>query len=275
MKMNQGKKENQKYDKGEKRSTIIYVTLRVMVVLTMIAQFFNRDFENVFMCLFTLVLFMLPSALEKHLRTELPSVLESIILLFIFAALILGEIRAFYTTYPHWDMILHTINGFLCAAVGFCLVDLFNREERFSLSLSPAFMTVVAFCFSMTVGVLWEFFEFFMDEVLGYDMQKDNVVSHIITVNLDPTGGNSPVVIDGITDVIVVANGVEIPLGLGGYLDIGLIDTMEDLIVNFVGAVVFSVIGYYYVKNRGNDKFASSFIPKVLQDEEEFKNNKK
>lgn len=257
-----------KITRPEKQHTLIYVTLRVLVVLTMIAQFFNRNFENVFMCLLTLTLFMLPAAFEKHFRMELPNVLESIILLFIFAALILGEIRSFYTTYQHWDLILHTLNGFLCAAIGFCLVDLFNRQERFSLSLSPAFITIVAFCFSMTVGVLWEFFELFMDEIMGYDMQKDTIVDHIITVNLDPTGGNTPVRIDGITDVIVVANGEEIPLGLGGYLDIGLLDTMEDMIVNFVGAVVFSIIGYFYVKNRGNDKFASSFIPKVLNDTE-------
>lgn len=118
----------------------------------------------------------------------------------------------------------------------------------------------------MTVGVLWEFFELFMDEIMGYDMQKDTIVNHITTVNLDPTASNIPITIDGITDVIVVANGEEISLGLGGYLDIGLLDTMEDMIVNFVGAVVFSIVGYFYVKNRGNKGFASKFIPKVLDD---------
>ena len=104
------------------------------------------------------------------------------ILLFIFAAEVLGEISAYYTTYPYWDTMLHTLNGFLCAAVGFCLVDLFDRSERFSLTLSPVFMAIVAFCFSMTIGVLWEFFECSMDRIFLFDMQKDTVVTAISSV---------------------------------------------------------------------------------------------
>ena len=96
-------------------------------------------------------------------------------------------------------------------------------------------------------------------------MQKDTVVNAIGTVMLDPTGGNVPQHIKGITDVIVVtADGAQHPLGLGGYLDIGILDTMKDLFVNFIGAVVFSFIGYFYVKNRGKGWFAKRFIPKVL-----------
>ncbi len=264
--MPSSKPQKSPQEKSEAKVAVVYFTLRILVVLIMVAQFFNRNFENVFLCILTLVLFTLPTFFEKKLRIELPNTLEIIILLFIFAAEILGEIQAYYLTYPHWDMILHTLNGFLCAAVGFCLVDLCNRNQNLSLSMSPAFMCIVAFCFSMTVGVLWEFFELFMDVVMGFDMQKDSILNAITSVDLDPTRSNIPITIDGITDVIVVANGEQIPLGLGGYLDIGLHDTMEDLIVNFIGAVVFSWFGYFYVKNRGEDGFASSFIPKVLQE---------
>lgn len=246
----------------------VYLALRGVVILIMIAQFFNKNYENVFLCLLTLVLFILPTIFERRLKVDFPDTLEIIILLFIFAAEILGEIRAYYTLFPHWDMMLHTLNGFLCAAVGFCLVDLFDREERFSLQLSPAFMAIVAFCFSMTIGVFWEFFEYIMDSVLLFDMQKDTVLNKISTVNLDPLQGTRTVVLRNISDVIVVADGQEIPLGLGGYLDIGLWDTMEDLFVNFIGALVFSVIGYFYVKSRGKGKFASRFIPKILDSEE-------
>lgn len=255
--------------KSESKTSVafVYFSLRLLVLLTMIVQFFNQNYENVFLCILTLILFTLPSYFERKLNVDLPNTLEAIILLFIFAAAILGEIQSYYLTYPHWDLILHTLNGFLCAAVGFSLVDLFNRNKQFSLSLSPAFMSIVAFCFSMTVGVIWEFFEVFMDEVMGYDMQKDTVVDHITSVALDPTQSNIPVTIDGITDVILVSHGEMISLGLGGYLDIGLMDTMEDMIVNFVGAIVFSFVGYFYVKNRGEEGFASSFIPKVLDDE--------
>ena len=244
---------------------MVYVLLRFLVIIIAVAQFFNGNYENVFLCGLTLILFLLPPIFERALKIDLPNTMEIIILLFIFAAEILGEIQSYYTTFRGWDTILHTLNGFLCAAIGFALVDMLNRTERFSLSLSPAFMAIVAFCFSMTIGVLWEFFECAMDQFFLLDMQKDAVIHSISSVMLDPTGGNAPTIIRDIADVIVVTgSGEEISLGLGGYLDIGILDTMKDLFVNFIGAVVFSFIGYFYVKNRGKGWFAKRFIPKVL-----------
>ena len=241
----------------------VYFILRLSVVLMLVAQFFNQNYENVLLCVLTLVLFMLPSAFERRLHIDLPDTLEVIILLFIYAAEILGEIQSYYTSYPGWDTMLHTMNGFLCAAIGFALVDILNREEKVSLHLSPFFMAVTAFCFSMTIGVLWEFFEFAMDQFVLFDMQKDTVINTISTVNLDPNHGTTAVIIKGIQDVILVLDdGTQMPLGLGGYLDVGIIDTMKDLFVNFIGAVVFSVIGYFYVKSRGKGGFATRFIPR-------------
>ena len=218
----------------------------------------------------TLILLLLPSALERSLHIDLPDTLEIVILLFIYAAEILGEIQDFYITFPYWDTMLHTMNGFLCAAIGFALVDLLNRNERVSLHLSPFFMAVVAFCFSMTVGVVWEFFEFFMDHVFLMDMQKDTILNTISTVDLDPAHGTTAVVVQGIQDVILVLeDGSQRALGLGGYLDVGIVDTMQDLFVNFIGAVVFSAIGYAYVKTRGHSRIAPQFIPQVLDVPEE------
>ena len=242
-----------------------YAALRLSVILMLVAQFFNRNYENVLFCVLTLILFNLPALFERRLNIDLPDTLEIIILLFIYAAEILGEIRAFYVQFPHWDTMLHTLNGFLCAAIGFSLVDMLNREERFSLDLSPFFMAVVAFCFSMTIGVLWEFFEFTMDQLVLLDTQKDTIINTISTINLDPEHGVTPIIKDNIADVILVyADGTQEALGLGGYLDLGIIDTMHDLFVNFIGAVVFSVVGYFYVKNRGKGRFARRFIPKVF-----------
>ena len=241
----------------------VYFVLRLSVVLMLVAQFFNRNYENVLLCVLTLVLFMLPSMFERRLHIDLPDTLEIIVLLFIYAAEILGEIQSYYTSYPGWDTMLHTMNGFLCAAIGFALVDILNREEKVSLHLSPFFMAVTAFCFSMTIGVLWEFFEFSMDQFLLFDMQKDTVIGTISTVNLDPNHGTTAVIVRGIQDVILVLDdGTQMPLGLGGYLDVGIIDTMKDLFVNFIGAVVFSVIGYFYVQGRGKGNFATRFIPR-------------
>lgn len=252
----------------EKRSvTLVYILLRTSVVLVMLAQIFNRNFENVFLCVLTLLLFMMPSFMKRKLDVELPNTLEIIILLFIYAAEILGEIGAYYVTFPYWDTVLHTLNGFLCAAIGFSLVDILNRSSSERFNLSPLYMAIVAFCFSMTVGVIWEFFECTMDQLFFLDMQKDTVVSAIGSIMLDAPGGNHPVVIKDITDVIIVqADGTRTALGLGGYLDIGLLDTMEDLFVNFIGALTFSIIGYFYVKSRGENKFAKRFIPVVNQE---------
>lgn len=247
----------------EKRSvTMVYILLRTSVVLVMLAQIFNRNFENAFLCVLTLILFMLPSTLERKLDLDLPNTLEIIILLFIYAAEILGEIGAYYVTFPYWDTVLHTLNGFLCAAIGFSLLDILNRHNDVRFHLSPLYLAIMSFCFSMTVGVIWEFFECTMDQLFFLDMQKDTVVSAIGSIMLDPTGGNTPIVLKNITDVIVVqADGTQTALGLGGYLDIGLLDTMEDLFVNFIGALTFSIIGYFYVRSRGKGKFAKRFIP--------------
>jgi len=249
----------------KKTVSAVYLFLRLSVILVMVAQCFNRNFENVFLCVLTLILFLLPTIFEQRLHIDLPNTLEIIILLFIYAAEILGEISSFYTMFPFWDTILHTLNGFLCAAIGFCLVDMFNRNERFSLSLSPVFMSIVAFCFSMTIGVLWEFFEVIMDQAFLTDMQKDTVVHSLSSVLLDPAGGNAAYILQNIGEVIVVtADGRQQALGAGGYVDIGLLDTMMDLFVNFVGAVIFSFIGFFFVRSRGSGRFARLFIPQVL-----------
>jgi len=254
----------------KKLLAVVYMLLRYSVIAVMVAQAFNGNLESVFLCILTLFLFLIPSFIERRFRIDVPDTLEVVILLFIYAAEILGEIRSYYITFPYWDDMLHTINGFLCAAIGFSLVDVLNRNSKVtSFSLSPAYMALVAFCFSMTVGVLWEFFECFIDCFLHMDMQKDTIINTIHTVRLDPTGTNRVISIQDIADVVVIhTDGSEQVLGLGGYLDIGLLDTMRDLFVNFIGAVTFSMIGYFYVKRKGKGAFARRFIPTLLPPED-------
>ena len=237
----------------------VYTVLRLIVLATLVSSIIRGEYESAFICLLVLGLFVLPFFIQQNFGIELPSTLEIIILLFIFASEILGELKCYFITYPHWDSMLHTTTGFLCAATGFALIDILNRNSKIKFQLSPIYVAVAAFCFSMTVGVLWEFFEFGMDRLFMMDMQKDTVVNAITSVMLDPTNSNIPVTIDGITSVTI--NGQE--LGLGGYLDIGLYDTMGDLFVNFIGAVVFSTIGYFYIKHRGHGKLAKAFIPTI------------
>ena len=243
---------------------VLYMILRTLVIAILVLSLIEKRYESVATCALVLVLFLVPSFLERKLHFELPSTIEKIVLLFIYAAEIMGELQEFYLRVSWWDTMLHTMNGFLCAAVGFALVDILNSNPNVKLSLSPFYLAFVSFCLSMTVGVVWEFFEFSMDWFFHFDMQKDTVITTISSVMLNPDGRNVPYVISGIESVTI--NGRE--LGLGGYLDIGLIDTMKDLFVNFIGAVVFSVIGYFYVKSRGKSKFASRFIPVATENGE-------
>ena len=251
--------------RARKGVSIVFFTLRTIVLVTLVLQFLRGNYENVFLCLLTLLLFLIPAFINRRLNIQLPDTLEIIILCFIFAAEILGEINAYYVKYDFWDTMLHTMNGFLAAAIGFSLVDVLNRSEKTMFNLSPLFVAMVAFCFSMTIGVLWEFVEYFADNVLLLDMQKDTIVHTIRSVALDPTATNTVVTIEGITDVVV--NGQS--LGLGGYLDIGLHDTMEDLLVNFIGAVVFCTFGFFYLKGRGKGKFVRRFVPTMRSASEE------
>lgn len=242
---------------------VVYCVMRVIVIGVIIRCAVQHRWESVFVGVLALILFLLPPLVERTFHLTLPTTLEVLVFAFVFCAEILGEIECYYMRFAFWDTMLHTVNGFMFAAFGFCLVDIFNRNKRFRFELSPIFLSIVAFCFSMTIGILWEFFEFSGDALLATDMQKDFIIRRVSTVALDATNSNTPVVIrDIVSTQIQTANGQVITIE-GGYLDIGLIDTMKDLFVNFIGAIVFSVIGYFYVRHKGKGKIANQFIPVV------------
>ena len=246
---------------SDKKTLIVYVILRILVILCMIRELMNGNFQNALLCILSLFLFLLPAFIEKTFKVELPNTLEIIILVFIYSAEILGEINNFYGIFKNFDDILHTMNGFLAASVGFSLVYLLN-ENVASFKLSPLFVSLVAFCFSMTIGVLWEFFEYSMDTFLSLDMQKDTYVEHINTVELDLNKSNKVVGVDEIDHTTLYDSGNNELVTISGYLDIGLIDTMEDLIVNFIGAITYSIFGFLYIKNHEKNKIAGKFIIK-------------
>ena len=258
-------------DKGKfKKVFSLRNILQFLVILTIGAQLYNRNFYNVFLCVLTLFLFNIPSFADRKLNIKMPSVLEAVVLIFIFSAGILGEIQSFYTIVPYWDTVLHTINGFIMAAIGFAMVDILNQNPKFNLNMSPYFVAFFAFCFSMTIGVLWEFVEFAADSFFATDMQKDLLIKSISSVLLNPSGLNSTVRITDIKSTLIngTVDGVKSVYEInGGYLDIGISDTMKDLTVNCVGAAVFSVIGYFYIIGRGKGVLAKSFIP-VLKTKE-------
>ena len=249
------------YKENKRSSLVIYLILRFLVIICMILQILRGDLNNALLCLLSLILLFAPLFIQNKFEITLPNDLEIAIYLFIFSAEILGEIDNFFGIIPYWDIILHTINGFLATAVGFSLVDLLNKNSK-NINLSPFYLCLVAFCFSMTIGVLWEFFEYGCDKFLNVDMQKDTVIQKISSVALNPDGDNKAVVVDDIGKTIIYdTNGDVLQVIDNGYLDIGLNDTIEDLFVNFIGAIVFSCFAFFDLKHNRSNSFINRFVP--------------
>ncbi len=247
-----------------KRTFIFYLVLRALVILTLVRCILTGNYESAMLCVLSLLLFLAPAFLQSKMRIEIPAVFQVIIFGFIYAAEILGEVNHYYVKVPGWDTMLHTMNGFLCAAIGFSLIYLLNRGSR-NINLSPFYLTLVAFCFSMTVGVVWEFFEFTMDQFFYLDMQKDFVVQTIGSVTLDPNNSGMPFIISDITDTVINTADGKTYIIAEGYLDIGIIDTMKDLLVNLVGAVAFSIIGYSTLKFSKKSVIADNLMIKPME----------
>ena len=246
--------------KMNKKAYVVYIVLQFITLIVLVRSAMLGQWESVMTCVLALILLLIPPFVEKNVKVQLPTALEITAYIFVFCSEILGEVNCYYIKYPMWDTMLHTVNGFMFAAFGFCLVDIFNRNRNIRFRLSAGFLAVVAFCFSMTIGVLWEFTEFAVDSTARMDMQKDSIIQEFSSVKLDETDSNKPVRVKNIKKTVITSGDKEIVIE-DGYLDIGLRDTMKDLFVNFVGAVVFSIIGYIYIKQGGRSKIAASFVP--------------
>lgn len=225
----------------------VYVILRLLIIACMIRQIILGNLANIILCIITLLLFMLPSILCKKFKIEFPDLLEIIIYIFIFASEILGEIDKLYVHINNFDTIMHTINGFLMAGIALSLIDILNKEESINFSLKPIYATFFAFCFSMTTGVVWEIFEFSIDTLMHKDMQKDTIITEISSVKFDDKESRAKKVEIKSLEV----NNIDYISKYGGYIDIGLIDTMKDLIVNLIGAIIYSTFGFIYLDNKG------------------------
>ena len=161
-------------------------------------------------CLLGIVAMNLPSFLYKKFHVTIPSNTIIAYLIFLYAAIVLGEVRSFYYRFEHWDTVLHAFSAGMLGSLGFDVVNFLNKSDTIKLQLSPFFVALFAFCFAISIGVLWEIYEFSFDGILGLNMQKFRLE-------------------DG-TNLI-------------GRL--ALVDTMDDLIIDCIGAFVTSMIGYF------------------------------
>ncbi|WP_230203696.1 hypothetical protein [Bacillus massiliigorillae] len=166
-------------------------------------------------CVTGCIVIFLPSKVEKRFRIDIPDIMEIMYFLFLFCAIYLGEVRNFYYKVPYWDLILHCFSAAMLGALGFLIVQFFNNTEKLNIRLSPFFVALFAFCFAVTCGTVWEIYEFLADGVLGTNMQK-----------------------------FITADGIV----LTGHEAVS--DTMEDIIVDALGALVVTVIGYLNISKH-------------------------
>ena len=224
-----------------KGTFIVFLILRILVVISMIRQFMLGNYESVMLCVLTLLLFVVPMVVQVRLNVDFPQVLEVIILLFIYAAEILGEVNSYYTAIPYWDIMLHTLNGFLCGAIGFSLALCLDKDEKVFFRMSPLLIVIVSFSFSMTIGVLWEFFEYAADHILLLDMQKDTVVHTVSSVLLNPMKVQRPWIMRNITEMSI-----------------------------FIGALTFSIIGWLALHGKRRERMIAmglAVVPKMPEQE--------
>lgn len=201
----------------------VFVTIRMIMAPT-VAPFYNPDvrvksdyFLMLLQCILGTFAMLLPGFTEKRLKVSIPTNMIFVYSAFLYCAIYLGEVKNFYYRIPNWDMILHTFSGAMIGALGFTVISFLNKTEKVPVYLTPVFVAFFSFCFAVTVGVVWEFYEYAADGLLGTNMQKFRA-----------------------------ENGT---LFVGHY---ALSDTMADLLVDCIGAFAMSVIGYISIKYDKN-----------------------
>lgn len=225
---------------------LIRIILSIIVIIVLVRQIMLKDWFMVFSCLYTLITFSIPTIFDKKFKIKFPFVLEIAIYLFVFAAEIIGEVGAYYITVSWWDDLLHTTSGMLLTSVGLFLISLLGKKNK-KLYLPTFYKVLTAFCFSATILVLWECFEFGMDNFFGTDMQKDTIITTINSVNLNKKRLNSSVELK-VTSLEV--NDEDWIKEYNGYIDIGLYDTMYDLLDGLMGTLLYSIFSYLYLNKK-------------------------
>ncbi len=238
----------------------LFALILSAVAAATVFEVIERRWNGVVTGVLTLLLLFLPAMTEVLLRIRLGSYFKVMTYLFIFSAGVLGEMVDFYGRIPFFDDVLHIISGFLFAALGVAVVALCAGQENKGI-LPPLLVSVFSLCFSVGVGVFWELFEYAADRLLHTDMQKDTLLHTLHSVFLSDRGARRVVHVGQIERTVVFTKEGH-KVVLAGYLDVGLFDTMSDLAMNLLGALIFCVLGYRYLRYR-KGRLAPRFIPTV------------
>ncbi|MDD4193964.1 MAG: hypothetical protein PHW37_01690 [Acholeplasmataceae bacterium] len=210
-----------------KKLVIFYFFIRIAMLLLLIASvlgiFINSDSadisRSIFVAFQSVVLILLsfgPSFVEKKLKLQIPDFMESIFLFFIIAALLFGEVAEFFVRFTWWDDLLHTTSGFLIAITGFSIINSAIKNPKSVISISPIFVSLFIFCFSISIEVIWELFEYTIDSLFS----TSNMLRTVDSISQIPYQGLTAIK-----------------------------DTMHDLILTVFSALFISIIGFFDAKN--------------------------
>ena len=209
---------------ADKIQYFVIIFLRLTIIIAIAGAIWNGRWALLFSSILVLILTFLPLFFQKKYKMNLPLEFESVIILFIYASLFLGEINSYYLKFWWWDVFLHISSGIALGFVGF--LTLYVLYYNGKIKAKPIWIAMFAFCFGIAVGSVWEIFEFAMDQIFGFNMQKS-----------------------------------------------GLMDTMGDLIVNSLGSLFSSFIGYFYIKGKKTPLF-NRFLQRFTKNNPKYFKNK-
>ena len=226
-----------------KPEDIVRIFLSLIVLAIMIRQIILKEWTMTLVCLLTLILFSIPRIFDKKFKIKFPTILEISIYLLVFASEIFGEIGNYYVTVSWWDDLIHMLSGMALSAVALFVICVVDNESKY-ISLSIGYKLVTAFCISMTVLTIWESIEFGIDNSFNRDMQKDRIITEITSVKVNQ---DNPTKSDTLKIKSIIVNNEDWIKKYGGYIDIGLYDTMFDLLDGLLGTSIYSFISYFYL----------------------------
>ncbi|MBT6042415.1 MAG: hypothetical protein HOH14_02855 [Gammaproteobacteria bacterium] len=162
--------------------------LKLSLLIGASLMFFQGRYQAMAEILIILFITFLPLILGKRFDVQIPHGFETLAVIFLYMSLFLGESQGYYTRFWWWDLVLHSGSAFLLGILGFLLVYILNEKKEIDLDLKPGFVAFFAFMFAVGMGTIWEIFEYFMDRVLGLNMQKSGLQDTMWDLIVDVIG---------------------------------------------------------------------------------------
>ncbi len=174
---------------GDKIQLILSYFLQLIILSTSVFLIIKKEWLNAVLVLGILILTTIPALVRRNYKIFLPVEFDLITIVFVFAAVFLGEWHSYYRRFWWWDIILHLSSGFLLGIAGLLLVYILNEQKKIHLSLKPGFISLFGLAFAISLGTVWEIFEFSLDQLFNLEMQRSGLVDTMWDLIVDTIGG--------------------------------------------------------------------------------------